>query len=71
MRITERGQVTIPKPIREQFGLTSESEVDFVVRDGRLELVRHRGRRRSRIDEIYGRKRLGRSTDELMKLLRG
>lgn len=70
MRITERGQVTIPKHLREQLGLTPETEVNFVLRDGRLEIVRRSGQRRSRVEALYGRKPLKKSTDELMKLLR-
>ena len=31
MKIGERGQVTIPKNIREQFGLGPETEVEFQV----------------------------------------
>jgi AbrB family looped-hinge helix DNA binding protein len=31
MRIGERGQVTIPKEIRDQFGLGPETEVEFRV----------------------------------------
>ena len=34
MRVTERGQVTIPKEIRDRFGFEPEAEVDFVVRGG-------------------------------------
>lgn len=70
MRITEKGQVTIPKPIRERFGLTPDAEVDFVDRDGRLELVRRSGSQKRRIDELYGCKHWERSTNELMQLLR-
>jgi len=29
MKIGERGQVTIPKKIREQFGLSPQTEVEF------------------------------------------
>lgn len=32
MRITERGQVIIPKPIRERYGLYPGTEVQFVER---------------------------------------
>ena len=32
MRVTERGQVTIPKSIRERFGFEPETEVEFVVK---------------------------------------
>lgn len=31
MKIGERGQVTIPKEIREHFGLGPETEVEFLV----------------------------------------
>ena len=34
MRIGERGRVTIPKEIRERFGLGPETEVEFSVVDG-------------------------------------
>ncbi|MEN3791130.1 AbrB/MazE/SpoVT family DNA-binding domain-containing protein [Fulvimarina sp. MAC3] len=30
MRVTEKGQVTIPKPIRDKLGIGPGSEVDFV-----------------------------------------
>lgn len=70
MRISERGQVTIPKEIRERFDLMPGVEVDFVVRDGRVELFPRQGSRRHRIDELYGSKTLQRSSDELMALLR-
>ena len=34
MKVGERGQVTIPKDIRDRFGLSPETEVEFkVVRD--------------------------------------
>lgn len=40
MRVTEKGQVTIPKPIRDKLGIGPGSEVDFVDRGDRVELVR-------------------------------
>jgi AbrB family looped-hinge helix DNA binding protein len=36
MKIGERGQVTIPKDIREQFGLGPETEVEFRVVKGSI-----------------------------------
>ena len=33
MSILERGQVTIPKELRDRFGLGPETDVDFVVVD--------------------------------------
>ena len=38
MRIGERGQVTIPKEIREEFGLGPETEVEFHVIGGSIVL---------------------------------
>ena len=70
MRISERGQVTIPKEIRDRFGFGPNTEVEFVVRDGRVELVRSKRAQRKMIDALYGRKKFGKTTDELMRLLR-
>ena len=70
MRVSERGQVTIPKKIRDRFGLGTNTEVEFVVREGRLELVPGKKSRREKIDAIYGKKRFNNTTDELMRLLR-
>jgi AbrB family looped-hinge helix DNA binding protein len=36
MRMGERGQVTIPKQIREQFGLTPKTELEFRVVRGSI-----------------------------------
>ncbi|MCF8080817.1 MAG: AbrB/MazE/SpoVT family DNA-binding domain-containing protein [Desulfobacterales bacterium] len=36
MRVTTKGQVTIPQHIREKFGITPDSEVDFVEEKGRI-----------------------------------
>jgi AbrB family looped-hinge helix DNA binding protein len=71
MRVTERGQVTIPKEIRDRFGFGPETEVEFVVREGVVELVHSPGSRKKAVGELYGRRRFGATTDELMKLLRG
>jgi AbrB family looped-hinge helix DNA binding protein len=38
MRIGERGQVTIPKDLRDQFGLTPDTEVEFRVVAGSIVL---------------------------------
>jgi AbrB family looped-hinge helix DNA binding protein len=38
MKIGERGQVTIPKDIRDQFGLRPETEVEFRVVGGNIVL---------------------------------
>lgn len=70
MKVTERGQVTIPKDLRERFGFLPDTEVEFEVRDGALRLVRSARERTAAVERLYGRKRFGRSTEELMRLLR-
>ncbi len=71
MRVSERGQITIPKEIRDQFGFGVNTEVEFVIRDGRVELVRSQKDTDERIEALYGKRRFRHSTDELMELLRG
>ena len=39
MRITTKGQVTIPQPIREKLGISPAVEVDFVEEKGRVYLL--------------------------------
>lgn len=70
MRVTERGQVTIPKSIRERFGFEPETEVEFVVRGDTVVLEHREGARTDAVRRLYGSKSLGATTDELMKLLR-
>ena len=43
MRITSKGQVTIPQGIREQLGLLPHTEVEFIVDRGRAVLRAKRG----------------------------
>ena len=77
MRITSKGQVTIPQEIREKLGLLPNTEVEFDV-VGDSARIRRAGKRKpmSRGEMIVahlrgtGTRRFG-STDELMKLLRG
>ena len=38
MRVTSKGQVTIPKKVREALGIGPKSEVDFVEENGRVYL---------------------------------
>lgn len=70
MRISERGQVTIPQELREQYGLLPNTEVRFVPDESGLRLVASPTSRATAISALYGRKRFDRSTDELMALLR-
>ncbi|WP_298608981.1 AbrB/MazE/SpoVT family DNA-binding domain-containing protein [uncultured Thiothrix sp.] len=70
MQISERGQVTIPKEYRAQFGFLPNTEVEFVVRNNELVLVRKATTQSQAIRALRGRKQTGMTTDELMSLLR-
>ncbi|WAJ27079.1 AbrB/MazE/SpoVT family DNA-binding domain-containing protein [Antarcticirhabdus aurantiaca] len=81
MRLTEKSQVTIPKPIRDKLGIGPGSEVEFVDRGDLVELVRKppaesAGERRRRLEEhlqaVAGTMDFaGLSPDEAMSDLRG
>jgi AbrB family looped-hinge helix DNA binding protein len=40
MRITRKGQITVPKRLRERFGITPEVDLEFLEERGRLVLVK-------------------------------
>ena len=40
MRVTRRGQVTIPKALRERTGIDDGTEVEFLEENGRLIIVK-------------------------------
>ncbi len=79
MRITSKGQVTIPIAIREKAGIFPETEVEFGLRGDTVTIkkVAANGRRRSRGEEIVARARGKGSvnrdltTDQIMALTRG
>lgn len=74
MRLTTKGQVTIPQEIREALGLLPHSEVEFEL-DGdsvRLRKARTRGGRGAAVvTRMRGSATVRLSTDEIMKLTRG
>jgi antitoxin PrlF len=71
-RITSKGQVTIPKRIRDQLGLTAGSEIEFEPdADGNFRLNANTSRKPSRFAALRGRGRFAFTADELMKLTRG
>ena len=75
MRITSKGQVTIPQEIREKAGLLPNTEVEFKLINGRVTLHplgKPRSRGKAAVEGLRGSlKHLNRSTDELMALTRG
>jgi AbrB family looped-hinge helix DNA binding protein len=79
MKVTSKGQVTIPKHIRERLGIGPGSEVDFVEADEgvlveRSDAALERQKRLNRINRAIAKHRgtsvLGMTTDEYMALIR-
>lgn len=74
MRITSKGQVTIPARIREQAGLLPATEVEFDLRGNTVILrkVERSGRRGKRlVGRMRGTGTRRMTTDEIMALTRG
>jgi AbrB family looped-hinge helix DNA binding protein len=74
MRITSKGQVTIPQEIRERAGLLPNTEVDFIY-DGRtVRLVKATRGKTSRgarlVAHMRGRGSGSLTTDQIMALTR-
>jgi AbrB family looped-hinge helix DNA binding protein len=73
MRLTSKGQVTIPQEIRERLGLLPQTEVEFEV-DGDAVRIRPARRGTSRGDALIARMRgtagRGLTTDQIMALTR-
>ena len=79
MKITSKGQVTIPQSVREQAGLHPHSEVEFEVRENGDVVIRAvlapTTRARSAFERVRGSANAaqfkGMGTDEFMAFLRG
>jgi antitoxin PrlF len=72
--VTSKGQVTIPKPVRDHLGIGPGSQIAFRrAEDGSIviEKADATGRQPSRFAKVRGSAGPGMTTDELMTLLRG
>lgn len=71
MRVTSKGQVTIPVHVRRRLGVEPGGEVDFEVDEDAVRLIRRDdGRGAGLVAQMRGR-RLTMTTDEIMALTRG
>lgn len=74
MKVTEKGQVTIPKELRDALGIGAGTEVEFERRKDTI-VVRKSDRRPTRgrqlADRLRGRGDVEMTTDEIMALTRG
>ena len=67
--VSEKGQVTIPKPLRERLGIKPGQVLEFRAESGRL--VASKATARGGVDRVYGILRSKRSTDALIRSMRG
>jgi antitoxin PrlF len=71
-KMTAKGQVTIPKRLRDHLGLKPGSEIAFeLAQDGRVFLKARGGRPKSAFARLRGSAKLAMTTDEIMALSRG
>lgn len=74
MKVTSKGQVTIPIEIRSLLGIMPNSEVEFVEEGGEVVLRKQAGagkRGRQLVEAMRGKSTLKLSTDQIMALTRG
>ncbi|RLD99959.1 MAG: hypothetical protein DRI92_01020 [Aquificota bacterium] len=68
-KVAERGQVTIPKPLRDRLGIRPGTVLEFREEEGRLVAVKVETL--DPVDQAYGKLGRGRRTEEIMRQLRG
>jgi AbrB family looped-hinge helix DNA binding protein len=84
MRVTSKGQVTIPKDVRDALGIAPGTDVGFQEEDGKIILINKDGQTEERRGERLVRllvefgdrmrregKLSGLTTDEIMEMTRG
>lgn len=72
MRVTTKGQVTIPQNIRDKLGITPATEVDFIEEKGRVFLVKRKEEKTAtrKFSKLRGLATVKMTTDEIMALTR-
>jgi AbrB family looped-hinge helix DNA binding protein len=75
MRITSKGQVTIPADLRERAGLLPLTEVDFELDGDSVRIIPAKARKRDGrgarvVAHLHGRGDVAMTTDEIMALSR-
>jgi len=74
MRVTSKGQVTIPREIRDRMGIMPQSEVEFMVEEGQV-IMRKVRSSKSRggqlVRRLRGQATVRMTTDQIMALTRG
>ena len=67
--VSEKGQVTIPKPLRERLGIKAGQVLDFREEEGSL--VARKAKEEDPVKSVYGILKTKRRTDQIIEALRG
>lgn len=67
--VAERGQVTIPKALRDRMGIRPSTVLEFTVKDGALIAIK--AVKNDPVSSVLGCLKTGRSSDDWMRALRG
>jgi AbrB family looped-hinge helix DNA binding protein len=70
MKIGECGQVTIPKNIREKYGLMPYIEVEYVSEETGV-LIKKKSLYSSPVEQVYGTLKRKANTDNYIEVIRG
>lgn len=81
MRVSSKGQVTIPRDLRETFGIDADSEVIFGIEGGKITITPKHGRQRladrerldrflAALDRLAGSGDQSMNADDVMALTR-
>ena len=68
-RVSEKGQITIPKAVRTKLGLRPGTVLELEAERGRL--VGRKASERDIVDELYGSLPLDESVDDYLERARG
>jgi len=68
-RVSEKGQITIPKALRDRLGIRTGQTLEMSEERGRL--VAWKVSQRDPVESVYGVLKLGASTNAVMRMLRG
>ncbi len=71
MRVTTKGQVTIPRNVREKLGIVPHANIDFIEDEGKFYIVKTtKEKHTNRFKKFRGIATSKMSTDEILKLTR-
>ena len=70
MKISERGQITIPKRLRDRFGMNQDVEVEITPTEHGL-LIQKRTAAKHPVERVYAILGNGGNTDDYIEEIRG